>query len=40
MLRQFCTEERLAAVLVTHNGEIAARCDRTLRLIEGRLQAS
>ena len=38
LMERLCREEHLAALLVTHNGEIAARCDRTLRLLEGRLQ--
>ena len=39
LLRQLCREERLAAVVVTHNAEIARGCDRTLRLVDGRLEA-
>lgn len=39
LLRQLCREEGLAAVVVTHNGEIARSCDRILRLVEGRLKA-
>ncbi len=39
LLRQLCREERLAAVVVTHNAEIARACDRVLRLVEGRLEA-
>lgn len=37
LLETVCREEKLAVVLVTHNGEIAQRCDRTMRLTEGRL---
>jgi lipoprotein-releasing system ATP-binding protein len=37
MLRQLCREEGLAAVVVTHNAEIARGCDRVLRLADGRL---
>lgn len=38
LLQRLCREEQLAAVLVTHNVEIAARCDRRLLLAEGRLE--
>ena len=38
LLHRLCREESLAALLVTHNGEIAAQCDRQLRLVEGRLE--
>jgi lipoprotein-releasing system ATP-binding protein len=37
-LRRLCREEALAAVLVTHNEEIAHGCDCVLRLSEGRLE--
>ena len=39
LLRMLCREERLAAVVVTHNAEIARGCDRVLQLVEGRLEA-
>ena len=38
LMQRLCREERLAVLLVTHNSEIAERCDRRLRLIEGRLE--
>lgn len=38
LLRRLCAEEGLAAVLVTHSGGIASRCDRVLRLDEGQLK--
>ncbi len=40
LMQKLCREQGLAAVLVTHNAEVASRCDRTLRLSEGRLQAA
>ena len=40
LLQRVCREEQLAAVLVTHNAEVAGRCDRVLRLVEGRLEAT
>ncbi len=39
LMERLCREEHLAALLVTHNAEIAARCDRTLRLVEGRIES-
>ena len=39
LLQQICHESGLAAVIVTHNLELAGRCDRTLRLADGALQA-
>ncbi len=38
LLQRLCREGRLAALLVTHNAEIAERCDRVLRLSDGRLE--
>ena len=38
LLQRLCREEGLAAVVVTHNLELARRCDRTLRLREGQLE--
>jgi lipoprotein-releasing system ATP-binding protein len=37
LLQTLHRENQLAGVMVTHNLEFAARCDRTLRLREGRL---
>ncbi len=37
LLERMCRERGLGVVLVTHNGELARRCDRVLRLSEGRL---
>lgn len=37
VMRQLCREGGLAAVVVTHNAEIARGCDRVLRLADGRL---
>ncbi len=39
LLASLCREHELATLLVTHNREIADRCDRVLRLREGRLEA-
>lgn len=38
LLQQTCRDWDLAAVIVTHNLELAGRCDRTLRLAEGFLR--
>ena len=37
VLERVCRERGLGVVLVTHNRELAKRCDRMLRLSEGRL---
>ncbi len=37
LLQRVCRERGLGVVVVTHNGELARRCDRVLRLAEGRL---
>jgi lipoprotein-releasing system ATP-binding protein len=37
LLQELCREGGLASVVVTHNMEFAQRCDRVLRLREGRL---
>jgi lipoprotein-releasing system ATP-binding protein len=37
LLQTLQREHALAAVLVTHNLEFASRCDRVLRLKQGRL---
>jgi lipoprotein-releasing system ATP-binding protein len=39
LLQELHRENGLASVLVTHNLEFAARCDRVLRLKDGRLVA-
>ncbi len=38
LLAKLHATHRLTSIIVTHNGEIARRCGRTLRLQEGRLQ--
>ena len=40
LLQELHREQALASVLVTHNLEFAARCDRVLRLRNGRLVAA
>jgi lipoprotein-releasing system ATP-binding protein len=39
LVRQLQREERLTAVIATHNQKLAALCDRVLRLENGRLSA-
>ena len=40
LMQRVCREEKLAVLLVTHNGEIATRCDRILRLSDGKLESA
>jgi len=40
LLERLCREGGLAAVVVTHNLELAARCDRVLQLREGKLASA
>ena len=37
LFRKFAQEENIAVILVTHNTEIAQRCDRILRMIDGKM---
>ncbi len=37
LIRQLHTEEQLTSILVTHNEQLAATCDRVLHLASGRL---
>ncbi len=39
LLARLCRERSLGVAMVTHNAELAGRCDRMLRLAEGRLVA-
>jgi predicted ABC-type transport system involved in lysophospholipase L1 biosynthesis ATPase subunit len=39
LIRRLQREERLTAVIATHNRKLAALCDRALRLENGRLRA-
>lgn len=34
---QFAQEEKIAVLLVTHNPEIARRCDRIIRMVDGKI---
>ncbi|MFC6644236.1 ABC transporter ATP-binding protein [Granulicella cerasi] len=40
LLQELHRERRLTSVLVTHNLDFAARCDRSLRLVRGQLVAA
>ena len=37
LLRQFNTEHGTTVLFATHNGNLAARCDETIAVIDGRL---
>ncbi len=37
LFKKFAHEENIAVLLVTHNTEIALRCDRILRMIDGKM---
>ena len=37
LLLQFARDEGIAVILVTHNSELAEKCDRILRMRDGRL---
>ena len=39
LLRRLNEERRLTVVVVTHNESLANACDRTLRLLGGRLES-
>jgi lipoprotein-releasing system ATP-binding protein len=37
LLREFNVERRIAFLMVTHDPRLAARCDRTIELVDGRI---
>ena len=37
LLRQYNTEHGTTVLFVSHNGDLAARCDKTIEVIDGRL---
>jgi len=39
LLRRFSREAGMAVIFVTHNPALAARCDRTIRVVDGLVQA-
>jgi len=38
LLREVNREQGMAVLFVTHNADLAARCDRTVQVVDGRLQ--
>jgi lipoprotein-releasing system ATP-binding protein len=38
LLRNANREHGMAILFVTHNPQLAARCDRTIQVVDGRLQ--
>ena len=39
LLLQFAREENIAVLLVTHNTDLALRCDRTLQMRDGLMES-
>ncbi|MBL8678719.1 MAG: ABC transporter ATP-binding protein [Myxococcales bacterium] len=39
LMREFNVEQRVAFLMVTHDPRLAARCDRTIELVDGRIVA-
>jgi lipoprotein-releasing system ATP-binding protein len=37
LLRRLNTEHGTSALFVTHNGDLASRCDKTIEVLDGRL---
>jgi lipoprotein-releasing system ATP-binding protein len=37
LLRRFTREHGTAVLFVTHNPELASRCDKTLQVVDGRV---